>query len=144
MGVDVYGTVEIQRPLHATPDKWVGIVTLENLVERNYSMFGALFGVRNADGVTPVFADRGLPADISGEALFDLQGAAGGVKPSWVLWSELSTIEWDEITSTARIGGDSVYVWMTPGWRACFGVMRVLADNFGGDHVRLVVWFDSE
>jgi hypothetical protein len=33
---------------------------------------------------------------------------------------------------------------VTPGWRIIFAIMEALASRYGGEYVRLVVWFDSE
>ncbi len=100
MGADIYGFAEIFKNVPADgPEAWVGVMRLHELVERNYGMFGALFGVRNIDGFVPAFAGRGLPADASEATAIESSDLDGGVRPSWILWSELSAVEWDAIGS---------------------------------------------
>lgn len=94
MGKDIYGWVEVQHTRYDGYSQWRGVIQLSSLVERNYGVFGALFGVVNEDEFNPAFAGRGLPDDLSNEtrsaALIDT------VTPdaTWVLWSEFERLDW--------------------------------------------------
>ena len=75
-----------------------------------------------------------------------------------MLWSELATIDWDEV-GEEYIGDEAPhYVYAEPGpdrrrerrgdylnggWATLFKLMAELAEQFGADNVRLSVWFDQ-
>ncbi len=99
MSVDISGVIELRGAISAgSPEEWIGIINLEQLVERNYGIFGALFGVRNSDGFIAAFPDRGLPLNLSREAStqFELAGE-GAVRATWALWREIQAVNWEQI-----------------------------------------------
>jgi len=77
---------------------------------------------------------------------------------TWVLWSELAAIDWEE-EGKEYIAEDPPHVVtaepgpgrrrerrrdsLTGGWVTLFALMRVLAEHYGADNVRLSVWFDE-
>lgn len=69
---------------------WTPLVRITRLVERNYGMFGSLFGVRNDYRFHPIAADRGLPSDLSmeleewGPESGGPQGGQGGEPPGHI------------------------------------------------------------
>lgn len=102
MGTDIAGIIEV-RPWPDLPEgvPWEPAIRLDLLnVTRDYDAFGCLFGVRNYAGFRPLAAGRGLPEDASEPtrqafARTD-QGSGIGQQPSWISWSEITAIDWDE------------------------------------------------
>lgn len=162
MGADIYGWVEIRPP---DSEQWDAAIRIHDIVYRQYGMFASLFGVRNdGNGATEVgrfraiAPGRGAPPGSSGYYAEELDGSGGGVGETWVLWSELAAIDWDEEGKhyIAVEPPHSVSVVPGPerrherrgdyrnnGWATLFTLMRVLAEQFGADNVRLAVWFDQ-
>ena len=60
MGTDICGWVEVKYG-----NMWWPIIKIDYLVNRNYDIFGCLFGVRNYANFKPIAPDRGLPEDVS-------------------------------------------------------------------------------
>jgi hypothetical protein len=128
---------------------WVGVVKIDGLMERNYGMFGSLFGHRNVGGFAPIAAGRGMPDDASDDAQYLLLDR-GGTEATWISWDEIRAIKWEEEGEEETLGGPSFgrkvrrSDTLKPGWATLFKLMEDLADAFGPAKVRLVVWFDSE
>lgn len=147
----IYGSIEVRDLSRAAWDPempWFGCVDLWPLYPNNeYASFGCLFGVRNWPGWQPVAAGRGLPDDVSTavrteyEKCARLDDAIHG--STWVSWPELRDLDvtvtppapHQEMTRLDVLGPGT-------GWEHVFAVMRTLAQRFGEDGVRLVVWFD--
>lgn len=87
---------------------------------------------------------------------FDSYG--GGVGETWVLWHELAAIDWNEegelyieVEPPHRVCDEPALGrrrerrgnYLNGGWATLFTLMRVLAEQFGADNVRLSVWFDQ-
>jgi hypothetical protein len=161
MGVDIDGWVEVRhvsadhRPWHRPAD-WIAVIAMGGLVSRNRDMFGCLFGVHNPSHFVPVAPNRGFPLDPS----MVVQKAIAQLEPliasrdvhsaSWLTWSEIKQIDWNMPAEvTGPVGLSSVdriakrrdaLEW---DWLLLFDLMRRVARDYGGDNVRLVVWFDS-
>jgi uncharacterized UPF0160 family protein len=108
MGTDIHGWVEV-RPLADEPE-WYGVINAGLLVGRDYDTFGCLFGVKNYAGFVPLAAGRGLPEDASAEVravttraegMTDGEYAAAVHSASWIAWSELTVVDWDELAPVA-------------------------------------------
>lgn len=161
---------------------WYGVIEVESLLDRDYTMFGSLFGLRNWTDFHSAVESRGLPDDLSERAIDDVfEFGEEYHSHTWATWQELEAVNWKEeaLTGVAwsvepdekgcrwgtrlehsdprRMEGNS---WVERGglvrvekltrWEALgrqgqllFDLMRVLAARYGGDAVRLVVWFDS-
>lgn len=127
-------------------------------------MFASLFGVRNGGSGTTedgefraIAAGRGMPPSASD--YFEEQWRnSGGVGVTWVLWSELAAINWDEEGECYIEDAPPHYVQAEPGpgrrrerrgdflnggWATLFKMMALLAEQFGAENVRLAVWFDQ-
>jgi hypothetical protein len=140
MGVDCYGWVEVCDPDWHSRDAptsfvgWRAVVKIDDIVERNYRVYGFFFGVHDPTHVyTAVAGRRGLPPHVSEEVRleFDNDDDAARSAASWVLWSELKASNWQ---STIEL---------TAGWKLLFTLMESLADQYGEQRVRLVIWFDQ-
>jgi hypothetical protein len=72
--------------------------------ERNYSVFGALAGVRRSYGLAPIAAPRGLPKDMAEETK---AWAEHGIDhtPSWLTLAEVLNHDWDQwrVTNSAWV-----------------------------------------
>jgi len=134
-------------------------------------MYASLFGVRNwsnrmlphdVERVIPVgqfraiAPGRGAPPNASPE--YERDRYVGVVGETWVLWTELAAIDWDE-EGEQYVDDEPPYLvsgWPGPGrrherrrdhlnggWATLFKLMEVLAEQFGSDNVRLCVWFNQ-
>ncbi|MFB8087352.1 hypothetical protein [Streptomyces sp. NPDC055992] len=107
-----------------------------------YDALAALFGVRNYDCFRPLAEDRGLPNDIAKETRTLL--GDGGVDDvsgtTWITWAELARADWQETDSSGTLSRQDVAGQDTH-WGPVWTVMRTLANLYGPDHVRLVIWF---
>jgi hypothetical protein len=90
------------EPAAAPFVEWRALVHIDGVTPRYYDMFGLLFGVRNYVGFPPVVPLRGLPADISAEALED-RGEEAWSDESWILWSEIRDVDWDVSVVDRRV-----------------------------------------
>ncbi|WP_437687239.1 hypothetical protein [Sorangium sp. So ce176] len=181
----IYGAVEFR-----IEDEWYDVINVSSLLLQHYDLNGCLFGVDNYADFVPLFAGRGVPGDCSENLKQKVSTYLDDESwPSWVLYSELACIDWDEraVSRDYRISEYVVYgdgkekfvtkwlnklehdwvrealetelevrsgdrVFRRPVLRRAdaiagteFGLlmklMGCLADRFGVDGVRLVVWF---
>ena len=99
MGTDAQGWIEFRPPW--SPEAWNAVIRIGPLVDRHYDMFGLLFGVRNFAQFPPVAAGRGIPGDLSNRAR-DEYLAMETISASWVLWSEIDSVDWDLAATDGR------------------------------------------
>ena len=161
MSVGISGWVEVRclpagyRPWHPAPP-WTAVITVGGILDQNSDMFGSLFGVRNVSRFRPLAPDRGFPSDPSPELAEDMaqlrpflsSGEIG--HPSWLSWTEIDRIDWDEPAETTEpVGLASVdhiatrREALSEPWILLFDLMRRLAQDYGEDNVRLAVWFSG-
>lgn len=128
MGTDIQGWVEIPKF-----DIWRGVIKVDGLLYRNYSMFEFLFGVRNRSFPNPIAEKRGLPSDLSWEVREDHLFLEVAHSHSWITWEELSTIRWEQV-SDVKLSSD---------WQLLFTIMTTLAEqeHIGRTKIRLIVGF---
>jgi hypothetical protein len=78
-------------------DTWYSLIDLGTLLMDHSDLSGCLFGVDNYAAYAPLFADRGLPADCSDSLRAEAEACGDDAEhPSWVLWSELKRVDWNE------------------------------------------------
>jgi hypothetical protein len=147
MGIDIHGWVERLYEEDNGYRYWGVIISIYMLVERYYDMFHLLLGRGTISVVPPLAAERGFPDDLSEEAWHDADDDVV-VTPSWIAWSELDAIKWEErngvmVHMTGSGAEVEDQITLSAGWATLFDMMRLLADRFGQSKVRLVVWFDS-
>jgi hypothetical protein len=109
MGCDIRPAIEFKQD-----GKWQAILTKNKYfgkwddaeeftasidVDRNYELFAILGDVRNSDGIRPMSASRGIPEDISEEALEALSDEHSA---TWVTLAEILAYDW---TRTATHSG---------------------------------------
>jgi hypothetical protein len=131
MGVDIEGWIEVDFSFNRH-GYLEGVAEIKHLADRAYGLFGSFFGVRNADEFIPLAANRQEPLTCN---------------PSWVSRREIEQVDWQERGARVYPPDDRPLTreqTVTPGWRIIFTIMEALASRYGGVHVRLVVWFDSE
>jgi hypothetical protein len=111
------------------------LTTARLIAGGNTSAWQRLFGIDGRIDDPAIAPERGIPLDVSPEvarryhALFDdpdLRDDYLGV--GWVLHAELQPFA-EEIMHFHQ------------GWQTLYRIMDALADLFGNQHVRLVVWF---
>ena len=166
MGTDIRGWVDFREAWldeSVGETNWYPVIDAGWLLARDYSAFGALFGVRNSN-FAPVAARRGLPEDVSD---FVRQDAAwkGSHDHTWITWQELREIDWSESAvdtcvhkyqrsengEWVRVGGFRSGVervtrreaLVDTGFDLVFEMMEAMAKRYGDACVRLVVWFDD-
>ncbi|HKS71284.1 MAG TPA: hypothetical protein VJQ45_12745 [Ktedonobacterales bacterium] len=158
MGTDISGWVETRK---AGSNWWDAAIHIDDIVYRQYGMFASLFGMRNGAPGAEVFRaiapNRGVPPGASEYFSADFNGF--GVGETWVLWSELAAIDWDEEGEEEYIDEEPLHIvyaepgpgrrparrgdFLNGGWATLFQMMALLAEQFGADNVRLSVWFDQ-
>lgn len=71
----------------------------------------------------------------------------GQVGETWLLWSEIAAIDWDEEglieELTPQLRPERRGDYLRDDWATLFKLMAVLAEQFGANNVRLSVWFDQ-
>lgn len=162
MGADIWGWVETRKP---GSEQWDAAFEIHDIVYRQYGMFASLFGLRNGDETVSatgrfraIAAGRGAAPDASAAYLEDLDSYGGGVGETWVLWSELAEVDWDE-EGEYYIGDEPPhFVYSEPGpgrrrerrgdylnggWVDLWQGMASFAEQFGAENVRLAIYFDQ-
>lgn len=187
MGCDIHGWIEV-RQFEFDPKYWTTAVNAGMLLDRNYDMFGCLFGVRNYTNFKPIANNRGVPDDVSKKVRKEIDDWAGdGHSHSYITYEEMKRINWEEEAEDYdgriheyNLDGRMVskFEWCSSlteedlktlakekvlkkdkwifklekerrkdarggRWDLIEKLMSVLADAFGDENVRLVVWFDN-
>ena len=169
MGQDIHGWVEVAWD---PPDGWAAVIDIGILVERWRGLWGWLLqewgpfpSVAPRRGV-PSDASGRVQQDIERAAPLIATGEVHSF--TWITWTEIETIDWgvseypgmnlDVTVIESAVEGDGIRrsrnderVLHTrrvtfegyPGWTLLFDLMRRLAQEYGPDRVRLVVWFDA-
>ncbi|MGZ6281746.1 MAG: hypothetical protein ACXWQ5_00440 [Ktedonobacterales bacterium] len=147
MGINIAGAVEV-RGAHpkGMEQYWSRFATLETVYLRSRYIYDTLFGVYADDGgtETPLFADRGLPDDMTDETreeherwtIGQLSGAT--LHDSWFTWDEAEAWyeEWENGIDTDYLTARAEY-----NWAVMFRVIDELSSFYGATNVRVVAWF---
>ncbi|MFK8011496.1 MAG: hypothetical protein AB8B80_05610 [Marinicellaceae bacterium] len=126
MGTDVHGYVEVNCVKISGLCQWSDVLDIGLIVERNYDVFGQLFGVRNEYETFGIANKRGMPEESSNIRRFDNNRLHGH---TWIYWEEIVDVLSDLPT--------------LEGWKAVFSVMELLFEQYGKKSTRLVVCFDN-
>jgi hypothetical protein len=165
---DIHGWVEVT----VSPGAWAAVISIDVLVERNPSLWSWLFQDQGpfasvaADRGLPADVSQRIAHQV--DILQAVSDERQIHSATWVLWSELVAVDWQapplqgaRTTATVLIGQrpgqastspqllrrelkvrqDTVD--HAPGWQMLFDLMRRLAQHYGGQGVRLVVWFEN-
>ncbi len=166
MSTSIYGHVEVKL-FDGGFDDWFSVIDSGPIVTGNYDFFGCLFGVRNPSNFQPLYPERGLPVDCCDSIKEDYGEGEYHNSASWCSYSELKNIDLEEkaLAPDQRVlqDYDGVLVkayakndeqrskakTMTrgdaldePGFKLLMELMSVLANKYGKDSVRWVVYFD--
>ena len=153
MGCDIRGWVIVNQGKISNRNFWCPIVKIDNLIHRNYDMFGCLFGVSNYANFKPIAEGRSLPKDLDSLYTFLRSESEDFYSTTWINWKEIKKINWDE-KSEKPITNKKVY-WRVKGkkiqrkdalssdWKLLFDLMKRLAKDYGDENIRLVVWFSG-
>ena len=96
MGCDIHGFIEVK-----TGDTWEAAEDIRDDVQRNYDMFGMLFGVRNYVGFAPIAPQRGIPTDAATKTQQEYQRwDEDAHSPSWLAYSEIAALNRDEVSAS--------------------------------------------
>jgi hypothetical protein len=151
MGCDIHGCIEYnynKRWRHREKEKnpiWEFLMDTNMFMDRNYKLFGDLFGVRKYDEDPTIIGERGIPDDWK-EGPDDtkaeehdgfkdwIEGNVDWHSPSWALWGELKGYFSTSNSSYQQLGND---------WLMLADLMRLFARRYGENDIRLVVWFDN-
>ena len=102
MGTDIHGWIEIATELTPRMFTWSAVVSVGLLLDRDYDAFACLFGVTNYAYFQPIAPNRDIPSDASEIVQLEIANLAGVpdalLWPTWIAWSEVQTIDWDEKT----------------------------------------------
>lgn len=92
MGCDIHGWVEV----HKSPHRWVKVIDVDWIIERNYYLFACLFDQRNYLEFPPLFGGRGIPEDYDQYACewnLGQHDATDFHSITWCTYEELSSID---------------------------------------------------
>jgi len=131
MGSNIVGYIEINSVKESDEDIWFEIIKIDVVAERNYEIFGNLFGVRSETGVNALAASRGIPTDTSNSSSLICKSNTF-VGHTWANWRELKLAK-NLIYSNPE----------SSGWAFIFESMETLSKKYGEENVRLVVAFDN-
>ena len=126
MGTDVHGYVEINGVDLSGYSNWSKIVDIGFIVERNYDIFGMLFGVRAEPEVNGIAKNRGIPDETSKPQDHNNKDLHG---QTWIDWEEIVEV-YNELPRLR-------------GWNIIFSAMEILFEKYGKNSTRLVVSFDN-
>ena len=170
MGYSLTGWIEVRDDQTAPMGGWKPAVDIDRIFwgdDKNYPIYGFLFGIQNpSPHSAPVAMGRGLPEDVSPEveSAFapDRQRAEdefGG--PTWISWGEIVRLNSDEapaeLSQILRSVSEGRPIaiprrsnpspgWMDSSdaisnWGRLASILWLLADAYGDDDVRMVIWF---
>ena len=88
MSTDIHGWIEVKGK-----ERWHGVVKIDWIIDRNYDMFGCLFGEKHVYFDPVAFHDA--PQDISREVFQDDEFSHRGSESS-LTYREIKNINWDE------------------------------------------------
>lgn len=119
MGCDIHVSIEVN-----IYEVW--FMQVNNIrIDRNYRIFSLLADCGRGD-CRPIADNRGLPKDVSyGTKCFFEREENDAHSMSWITFAEL-------LEQSGEFEGEFF-----------FGVMRLLANKYGNDKVRMVFWFDN-
>ena len=100
MGTDIHGWVEVNSLIG-----WYAVVNAGWLLDRDYRMFGSLFGVRNNTEFTPLASLRGLPENATAEARRVFGDSESYHSLTYITLRELRSVDWDELALDGRASG---------------------------------------
>ena len=97
MGCDIHGHVEIRMYPDSSRDWWLSVLNVGALADRNYDLFGFLFGVRNYARFEPIAPFRGLPKNPSDTIKKEIDEWKNDAhSTSYLTLTELQSINWDD------------------------------------------------
>jgi len=126
MGTNVHGYVEVNGVELSGEIHWSKIIDIGLIAERDYEIFGLLFGVRAVPTINGIANNRGIPDETSNSQDHDNEGLYG---QSWIDWEEIVEI----YPKLPKLRG----------WTIIFSTMELLFEQFGKKSTRLVVSFDN-
>ncbi len=86
MSTDIHGWVEVKGE-----ERWHGVIKIDWIIDRNYDMFGCLFGEKHVN-FEPVASEA--PQDVSREVIQDDEFSHLGSQS--LTYKEIKNINWDE------------------------------------------------
>ncbi|MEK6909700.1 MAG: hypothetical protein AABW61_01330 [Candidatus Aenigmatarchaeota archaeon] len=155
MGIDIHGWTII-RPYKNDKSYWRKVINIDGIVGRNSSMFDYLFGIGGYGYFKPVAENRRLPKELpkdidpllKGELLEESKDNIG---ISWLDWTEIKKIKWNKKPDgmmSDRINKELLRndikkrrLALAGDWGLLFKIMKSLAQKYGDENVRIIVWF---
>jgi hypothetical protein len=165
---DIHGWVEVAL----SPSVWAAVISIDVLVERNPSLWGWLLQSEGPfPPVAPARGlPQDVSARIA-QGVDILQAVADERQLhsyTWAYWREIEAVDWDVPPLEGARAAANVLLGQTPGpeavrpqimrrefktrrdtlefapgWGLLFDLMRRLGEQYGGEQVRLVVWFEN-
>lgn len=141
MGTDIDGVIESR----SADGSWkVEVDLLDLQLGRDYKAWGCLFDVRGIEELRPLFADRGLPNDVSDPVRKISTDPDNDYQHShtYATWAEVAAVDWDAPLADGpafyyagewRPGEDGKLVLHDIVWAASGDVIEAATDIFGGD-----------
>lgn len=91
----MFGAIEFR-----VADIWLYAIDVSSFVMAHSDLYGCLFGVNNYAAFDPLFADRGIPSDLSiAAAKESAYFTDPEAQPSWFTADELAAVDWSELAN---------------------------------------------
>lgn len=131
MAWNIDGWLEINET--GDSDAWMVLVELdENLdagLDREYGILSSFFGVKAKESEKAIAANRGLPENVSTEIRKHSDSCAGSVHGhTWINYQEI-------------VDSDCQTDSLCDSWKTILACMARLAEEYGNENVRMVIWF---
>lgn len=123
MGLDIWGWVEVNDGRC-----WNGVADLSKELERNYSAFSLLFGVRKMNLIP--LGHQGAPSEMSKEIRECIEGYPENIL-NWILWSEISHLEFKDNLVNFTVYDTELYLKTKQG--EVFKGIKEIPDLLGGE-----------
>ena len=137
MAIGFHGRVEYQEYKN-----WYTIFPL-TFVHDAPALMSDLFGVGDTRHFAAVVPERGMPLYDNFHSIYEgnIVPQEGSFGHTWIAASEIAAINWNEarrLPNGATVTrGDA----LDPRWHTAFKLMGDLADHYGADNARMVIWF---
>lgn len=132
MGCDIHGFLQLKFD----EKFWLNKIDLGYLLNRNYTLFGALSNVRNHDNITGKVATDGFPDN---PCIFNYDSNYYH-SVGWFTFDDLNNFNWSQY----------INFYDTDLWNSCgnsindlYSIMKYFVDNYGKENVRCIIWYDN-
>jgi hypothetical protein len=142
MSERLVGWVEVRNPTAPwSPGEWAPALDLEAILEdgARITMRPPFHNAAPEDG-GPLAPGRGLPADVSDLVAHEAGRRAMPWFCAHLTWAELAPLRRDDHEGPEGQEHGRLWEPLSDDWRLVFRLMAPLAEAYGAEHVRLILW----